>query len=54
MIDGDDPDVEYCDCECECDNWDKAQMYGQLIFIVLVLTLLSFVWTDGWGILNVC
>lgn len=48
MSDPEDPDVEYCDCVCECDAWDKAQMRGQFALIVLVLLLLSFVWTDGW------
>jgi len=49
-----DDDVEYCDCECRCDAWDKAQMRGQIFFIVLMTLLLSFMWTDGWGMLRVC
>ncbi len=47
-------DEDFCDCVCECDNWDKAQMRGQIVFIVLMTILLSFVWTEGWGTLDVC
>ncbi len=48
------PEDEYCDCVCRCDDWDRADMYGRVVLIVLLLIFLSFVWTDGWGILDDC
>ncbi len=41
-----------CDeCEC-CDSIDTADRNGQIVAIVLFTLLLSFLWTDGWRLLD--
>ena len=50
----DEHEEEFCDCVCRCDEWDRAQTYGRVVLLVLTFLLLSFIWTDGWGLIDEC